>query len=421
MKKCYLLIVLLFAGIVGFSQTLDDINKMMLLQQNKKAKESIDKFLSDAKNAAKPIAWFYKGRIYNSSSKDSGINSSDALKLKGEAFEALKKYQQMDAKEEVFVAENHVSYFDLYNGYFDIGAKEFNAKNFTASLEGFKNALLVQDYVKSKDYAYNGFKFPALDTSLVINTAIAATQAAKEDEAVGYYKKITDANLTAEQYLNIYEYMVGYYLKKNDEPNLNAMLEKGRKLYPQDEFWNEVEIDKVAKSGNKDALIAKYEDMMKREPTKYSHAYNLSVEMYNMLYAGDNRPANAEALKNKLTEVLKTAITLDLKADAKMLMTRHLYNDAFDYQDSANKIKGAKPADIKRRNDIKAIFLKKVGECIPFAESVTTYYAGLPTLKSIQKANYKIALDLLSQMHAAKGNLPKAAEYDKKKLEVDKL
>jgi len=71
--------------------------------------------------------------------------------------------------------------------------------------------------------------------------------------------------------------------------------------------------------------MAKYEEFMKRYPAKYAYPYNLSVELYNQLYTGDERPANADALKDKLTQTLKVAINLDKGVDAKMLMTRHLY------------------------------------------------------------------------------------------------
>jgi len=77
--------------------------------------------------------------------------------------------------------------------------------------------------------------------------------------------------------------------------------------------------------------------MIKRYPSKYSYPYNLSVELYNQLYTGDNRPSNAIALQDKLTETLKLAIQLDKGVDSRMLMTRHLYNYAYDFQDSSKK------------------------------------------------------------------------------------
>jgi hypothetical protein len=421
MKKYSFFMMLLFASVVSFGQSLDDINKMMLLGQNKKAKEGVDKFLSDAKNATKAEGWFYKGRIYNNISKDSGISSADALKLKNDAFEAFKKYQQLDAKDLSFIAENHGSYFDLYNGYFDIGAREFNNKNFPVSLEGFKNALLVEDYVRAKGYEYNGFKFPVLDTSLITNAAIAATQAKDEATAASFYRKLTDANVSGEAYLNIYQYLADYYLRVKDDANAKAILEKGMTLYPENEYWTEIELDKVSKTGNKEDLFAKYEDLMKRYPAKYSHPFNYSAELFNYLYIGDKKPANPGALKSKLTEVLKTAINLDKGIDAKMLMTRHLYNAAYDYQDSSKSIKGVKPADIKKKNDYKALFLKNVDEAIPYGVGVADYFAALPTLKPVQKANYKNMLDIVSQLYATKGDLKKSAEYDKKKAAIDKM
>lgn len=420
MKKYCFFMMLLVAGFASFGQSLEDINKLRLLGQNKKAKDALDKFLADPKNAAKAEAWYYKGTIVNALSKDSGLSSADAIKMKLEAFEALQKYQQLDPKEPSLVIDKHSTFFDLYNGYFDIGAKEFNKKNFSASFDGFKNALAIEEYVRSKGYDYNGFKFPALDTSLVLNAAISANQAKDEASAVQYYKKLTDANLAAEQYLSVYQFLAEYYMKKNDEANLAAILEKGRTLYPQDDYWTEVEVDRVAKSGDKAALVAKYEEMMKRYPEKYAYAYNLGVEIYNQLYTADSRPTNAIALQEKLTETLKKAIALDKGVDSRMLMTRHLYNYAYDWQDSSKKIKGVKPEDVKKRNDLKAKFISKIDECIPYAEGAVAYFGALPTLRPIQKANYKDVLDMLSQFYAAKGDLKKSGDYDKKKAELDK-
>jgi hypothetical protein len=418
MKKYYFFVMMLFAGATAFSQSLDDINKLMILGQNKKAKESVDKFLSDTKNATKADGWYYKGRVYHALSKDSGVANTEAMKLKTEAFEALKKYQQLDAKQLNLVNEQYASYFDMYNGFFDIGAKEFNNKNFGASFEGFKNALMVEEYVNSKGYEYKGFKFPGLDTSLILNTAIAAGQAKDTAASIAYYKKLMDAGVTGEQYLSVYQYVAEYYLKKKDEAGLKAAIDRGRSLYPNSKYWTELEIDAVAKTGNKAALMAKYEEVMKRYPDEYIWPYDLGVEIYNELYVGDKRPSGVEALKSKLSEVLTMAIKNDKGTDARMLMTRHLYNDAYDYQDSSKKIKGAKPEDIKKRNAVKAIFLKKIDECIPYGEGVVSFYAAQASLKPVQQSNYKIVLDILSQLYTTKGDLKKAAECDKKKTTI---
>ena len=423
MKKYCFMAILLLAGIAVSAQGIDEISKYHLLGQNKKAKEVLDKFISEPKNAGKADAWYYKGRIYNAVSKDSGTSVTDAMKLKMDAFEAFKKYQQLDPKELNLKNDQYVWYFDLYNGFFDIGAKEYNRKNYSGAFDGFKNALVVEEYTRSKNYEYNGYRFPVMDTSLIQNTAMAAYQAKDTAAGVTYYRKITDANVGGEAYMGIYQVLAEYYLKNKDEANMNAMLDKGRSLYPKEKYWTEVEVDAVSRTGKKEALYAKYEELMKRYPDEYTWPYTLSVELFNELYAGDAKPANALAMKAKLTEILKNAIAIqgEKGADARMLMTRHTFNDAYDYQDSSKKFKGMKPEDVKKRNDAKAFFIKKIDECIPYAESVATFYSAQTTLKPVHKANLKIALDILSQLYTAKGDAKKAAEYDKKKADAEKL
>jgi hypothetical protein len=423
MKKYFLMATVLLAGVAAIGQSLEDINKYMLLNQNKKAKELVDKFLAESKNVNKADGWFYKGRIYNAASKDSGIAVSEAMNLKIQSFEAFKKCQTLDAKDVSLKNESYVSYFDLYQTFFQLGADEYNAKNYKSSFEGFKNALNIHEYVSSRGYEYKGFKFSAFDTTTTEYTASAAYLAKDTVTAMEYYKKIANANIGGEKYLNIYQSLAEYYLKIKDESNLKAILEKGRTIYPQDDYWTEVEIEAVAKAGNKQALHAKYEELMKRNPGEYKWSYNLGVDLFNGLYTADEKPTNPIAAKAKLTEVLKTSIAAqgDKGIEAKMLMTRHAYNDAYDYQDSAKKLKGMTPDIVKKRNEAKAMFLKKVDECLPYAESVSSFYGAQATLKPTQKSNYKIVLDLLSQLYSAKNDLKKAAEYDKKKATVDNL
>ena len=79
MKKYCFVMFMTFAGMVSFGQSLAEINEMLGKAQYKKAKEGIDKFLSDTKNAAKSDGWYYKGRVYNVYSKDSSLSVSESL------------------------------------------------------------------------------------------------------------------------------------------------------------------------------------------------------------------------------------------------------------------------------------------------------------------------------------------------------
>ena len=118
MQKILLgLLSFLFAGI-AYSQTVDDIKDLIQKQQWDKAKTTVDAFLLKDKNATKWEGWWYKGYIYNELSK------SDQFKNlvpdgRMEAFNAFKKYYELDPKAILATLEQHVRLFDIYSGYFD--------------------------------------------------------------------------------------------------------------------------------------------------------------------------------------------------------------------------------------------------------------------------------------------------------------
>jgi len=260
-----------------------------------------------------------------------------------------------------------------------------------------------------------------LDTVLVLNTAIAATQAKKIEEGVSFYRKLTDANVAGKEYENVYEYLVDYYAKKDDKASLQPLLEKAKRLYPSNPFWTGVEIRALSDKGDTAAVYTKYDELLAKDPNNYELAYNYSVELYNSLIKKDPKSSDAIKQAEKLTNVLKMAIAADKGIDATVLMANHQFNLAADILNEANLIKGTKPDDVKRKADLKAKANAKMDEAIGYAETATKYFEAQPSLKSIQKANYKIMLDHLSEMYGAKNNQKKVAELEAKNKAADKL
>ncbi|MEP6710803.1 MAG: hypothetical protein ABJA37_00225 [Ferruginibacter sp.] len=419
MKKIFILSALFIYSFTTFSQSLDDIGTLVDKKKYAEAKTGIDKFFLDAKNADNANAWYYKGRIYNFVSYDSTLSKNEKFTLKSNAFEAFKKYQQLDTKDIRMKFENYASYLDLYGGTYDLGAQQFNDKAYANALETFKKANEIKDYILNKQYTYNQVTLNTLDTALVLNIAIAALQAKNEDQSVFYFKKLADANVTGKDYAEVYEYLADYYSKKTDAANLQQILDKGKKFYPQDGYWNELELKAVNSKTDKTALFAKYEEMLSKSPNDFTLAYNYSIELYNSIYGQDvPRPADVPAAKDKLTSVLKTAITNDTGIDATTLMVNHLFNSAADYSAAATLIKSVKPEDVKKKAALKALSIKKMDECIPYAETAVKYYGAQQNLKAIQKASYQNILGYLSDMYNAKGDAKKAAEYDKTKATI---
>ncbi len=393
------------------AQTIQDVQTSIFKNDLPKAKEAIDKIVVAPKTATKPESWYWKGYVYNALAKNDTTKKLCA-DCRMEAFEAFKKYQEMDPASKELVSEQYASFFDMYNGYFDIGAKAYNAKDYDAALSGFKNALMVEDYIKSKNMSYNNFKFPDLDTSLLQNTGLSARLAKKDDEAVIYYNKLAAAEIGGPAMSEMYLYLADYYIRKKDNETLAKIAATGKRLYPADEYWTEVELETISKD-DKVALFAKYEELIAKNPDKYSLVYNYGVELFNYLYVGDAKPADFEARKPKLDETLKKAIQIKNTPDANILMARHIYNDVYDMQDASRKIKGTKPEDAKKRVDIRNAAVKKADECITYASEAAKLYAAMPKLKPIERANYKNAFSIMESMYGFKGDNAKAAEYKK--------
>lgn len=425
MKRLCFIAVILSGYFSGFSQSLEEINDLMGKGDFRKAKEGIDKFMSSAKNAAASDGWYFKGRVYNSFSKDSSLSMEDALKYKIEAFNDFKKVQGMDKLDIRLKVENYLSYFDLYNGFFDMGAKAFNAHKFEGAFNGFTNALVVEDYVRDKGYEVNGFKFPVLDTSLVLNTAIAARQAKNTEGAVKYYKMLSDANLNKENNMDIYLYLADYYYNKKDDAGFDGIASKGKNFYPAEPFWDRsyyesVEIENSVKGLSKADLIKKYDEMLAKYPNNFMAAFNYSVELYKYVYAEDTKPNEVPAAKTKFEEVLKKAITLKSTPEDNFLMANYLYNNSFDASDESKKVKGTAPADIKKRNDLLAASRKSMEDCIPYASSAADFYGKMHKLKAVEKANYKQCYDMLAEIYRVKGDTKKSADYKARKDTIDK-
>ncbi len=418
MKKFSILMLLFFSAMNGFSQSLDDINEIMGKKDYVNARTAIDKYLSDPKNSEKGDGWYFKGRIYNSLSYEKSIQQNELYDLKNTAFEAFKKYQQLDSKEVRMIFENHASYLDLYYGFYDLGANLFNSKDYSGAFNAFKKAIEVENYILGKKYVFSQATLNPLDTALVMNAAISATQAKKIDEGIPYYRKLTDANVTGEGYRDIYEYLVDYYNEKGDESAMKEILTKGKNFYPKDEFWNEIELKNIGKTGDEAALFAKYEEMIAKDPSNFTMAYNYAVVLYKKIYDKDAKHANDLSMKDKLTATLKSAITKDPEIDATVLLAGHLYSMAANYFNDASMIKGTKPDDVKKKNELKALANKKLDECIPYSENAIKYFENKTDLKIMQTANYKIILSNLSDIYSMKGDKKKSDEYEKKRAAI---
>ena len=416
MIKFFFLVAFSLTVSATYAQDIKEIRNYSLLGQNQKAKEAVDKFLAVPKNAEKAEAWYYKGFTYNQASKDSTKSMAENAALKTTAFEALKKYRELDPKSPLLTEQNNSALFDLYVGFYsDLGVKAYLAKDPATAFEYFKKGLEIHDYVASNNLVgNNGYKFSALDTTLTLYTAIAASEAKKTDDAMAFYKKIVDANISDPQYIDAYQQLAERYKNAKDKAAFADIIAKGKKLYPaNNEYWSAMEIEEATEGVGKPEVFGRYEELMAKNPSNYTLPYNYGVELYRYIYGDEAKNVNTTEYKNKLPEILKKAIAIKSTSEANFLLANFLYNNSIDISEEARKMKAVKPEELKKKKEVQAQADASMMQAVPYAEAVVSLYGGIAKPKSSEKINYKQSLVILKNIYEVKKDAAKVASYEK--------
>lgn len=416
MTKFFFLIAFSLVVNAAIAQDIKEIEKYALLGQTQKGKEAVDKFLAVPKNAEKAEGWYYKGYIYNQISKDSTKTSAENKELKSAAFEALKKYRQLDPKSELLESQKNSTLYDLYVGFYsDLGVKAYQAKDPAGAFENFSKGLEIHDYIASNNLVgNNGFKFSVLDTTLTLYTAIAANEAKKPDEAAKYYKKIVDANISDPLFIDAYQVLAERYKSTKDKAAFADIIGKGKKLFPANkEYWDAMEIEEATDGVKAPEVFSKYEELMVKSPANYTIPYNYSVELYRYIYSDSVKNVNTSEYKNKLPEVLKKAIAIKSTPEANFILANFLYNNSIDIQEDARKMKAVKPDEVKKKKELQIQADSALNQAIPYAEAVVALFPGIAKPKASEKINYKQSLMILKNIYEGKKDVAKVASYDK--------
>ncbi len=414
MKKVFTFFILATIAGTTMAQSVKDIDKFLVLGRWSEADAAVKAFMANPKTSAKPEGWYYKGTVDFNLSNDSALSISQNLAMKTSSFDAYKKYQMLDAKAPNLVEEKYRPYLLLYAGFYDLGAAQFNQKDFTNSYKAFSKALETEEYILSKGYTYEEIKFAAFDTALILNTAIAASQSKDTLNTIRLYSKFLDNSIGGDESMPVYEIVIDHYIKIKDADNANKYIQIAERVFPKNmDLWNEYEVKLIGKE-NKEALYAQYDKLLAKDPNNFNTAYNYSVELYNSLYAsGETRPADPIATKAKLTSLLQAAMTSDKGIDATMLMTNHLFNIAAEYSvDETNEKVPAKKLERKKKT------IEAANAVIPYAEKVMAYLNAIAQPTSRQNADKKNVLGYLMDVYSLKGDNKKADEYDKLRRDV---
>ena len=422
-KRIFLSGFLALVGMGLFAQNVDKANDLFKAGKFTEAKAQIDAALANPKNQKNATAWYYELKIYNA------IAANDQLRaqypgIRDSAFLALKTYVDLDEKDKKLLLlqmDGYKPINEIYQGYFQVGANDYNSGKYEDALQNFRGAIAASGYMTSKGWT----KLP-IDTTSTLYAGISAEKAGKKDTAAIYYGKLADAKISAingTNMIDIYKWLVDYYNTKKDEANTEKYLALAEQQYPDDLFWPSMRLDNVREKGPKDSLWAVYGRITAHFPKNHLFFFNYGLELYQ--YANDtssgHRPDNYDALIAKAQENLKKC--LELQPDypqAALVLGQISYNAGVDLQAQTKKITGKTPDDVKKRADLRIAAGKKFDEAIPYFEQVDKDLGSQGKLKMEQKSALKDAYDLLTNIYEDKRLKDKIDYWTNKYNNVDK-
>jgi tetratricopeptide (TPR) repeat protein len=421
MRRLFLTGFLALAGMGLFAQSVDKAKDLLKANKIADAKTQIDGALAVEKNQKSPDAWYYKLKIYNAIA--AGPLAAQYPDARQQAFDALKKYVEVDDKKLLLLQiDGYKPVNEIYQGFFQIGANDYNAAKYDSALTNFNGAIETSSFMNSK-----GWTTLKLDTTSTLYAGISAEKAGKKDTAAIYYGRLADAKIDKinnSNMIDIYKWLVDYYNNtKKDEAMTQKYLGIAEKIFPDDLFWPSTRLEILRAKGNKDSLFVEYDTIVAHFPKNYLFFFNFGLELYQ--YASDTssgqRPANADTLIAKAQVMLKSCLALQPDyPQAALVMGQISYNQGVDLQAQTKKIPGKGPDDIKKRADLRIAAGKKFDEAIPYFEKVDQDLGSKGKLKMEEKSALKDAYDLLITIYETKNVKEKADAYTTKYNNVDK-
>lgn len=422
MKRMLLSLVMAVVCTGLFAQSVDKVKELLKANKLAEAKDEIDKTLLLDKNQKNAEAWYYKVKVYNAIAANDQLKTQypDALL---QSLAALKNYVQYDDKKfALLILDSYKPINEIYQGLFQTGANDYNVQKYAEALVNFKGAISAIGFMYKE-----GWIKQSMDSTATLYAGISAEKADKREEAVIYYRTIADSGITkigGNDMAEIYKWLADYYTRKGDKENAAKYTALGKQKYPSDIFYDELTLDALRKSGNKDSLFAEYEVINKEHPDSAIYYFNYGLELYQ--YAADTstgkRVANSDDLIKKAQDRLQTSYKLNPNYPQTSLVLGQIsYNEGVEFQ-ILGKPKGNTNADeLKKRQDYRAMSVKKFDEAIPYLEKVDQLLGSQGKLKKADKVALRDSYDMLITIYESKKDKPKIDAWTDKYNNVDKV
>jgi tetratricopeptide (TPR) repeat protein len=219
------------------------------------AKQEIDEAVQDPKTGMEAKTWFYRGNIYYdiAVSPDENFKKLDPDPF-GVAYQSYLKAKELDTKGE-YLGDILKYTIAIGEGYYNLGVLDYNEQNFKNSALNFEKAFNVGKSVNN------------IDTSALVNAAIAATQGNEMELAKQYYQQLISMQV---QRPDVYASLSEVYKAEGDTTMALQILAKGRELFPGDFNLLIAETNIYLATNEKEKAMANLETALKMDNTNPS-------------------------------------------------------------------------------------------------------------------------------------------------------
>ncbi len=425
MKKTIFSLLFTFFVSAMFGQDMKKVQKYLADKQLDKAKTEIDGMV--AKDPSSGEANYMKAKIYGEIATSDQFKNLATPTMLDEAFTSVKKAldDTTNGKLALLAAQDKYSaLINLYSDYYGEGAKAFNDAASSGNKAGYEQAM--NEFIKANEVgkyiaAKNIAKLGEVDTTLVLNIGKAALNAKKDDEAMKYFKMLADANIKGTSEGNTagfqipYQWLTLHYKDAKDEANMKKYADLGTKLFPDEDYFTLVEMDYYREKKDNPALFAKYDQLTAAHPDSLAYHFNYANDIFGYLYNSDE----GTEIKDKagLIKTLGNQVEAAYKINPNdvnnnWLYAQYYYNLGIEIRDSANKVKGPKPEDVKRKADLNAEAKANFNKAVPYGEKALATLEA--TYLKADKSRYKSITDLMQKIYQS------TSETDKVKVYQDK-
>lgn len=320
--------------------SLDNYRKTKDIADLTKAKDAIDRCMTNEDMKADPVTWKYRGNIYLELYKydlkieiDKLTDIADAGKKQATAlskvqmsnlFEATNAFiecQKKDAKK--YHVDNEMQTFGWKNGLFDcnyalqnIGVQHFNQKDYAGGVPAFEKAIELQPAIATK-----------ADTSLYVNAGNCALNAKDYPKAARFYEKLVEIKYGKG---GTYNTLAGIYREMKDDAKAKETVEKGLALYPQDADLLVGVVNDLIKQNKMTEAVDKLNTIVAARPN--DAGLRLVVgQVYALL-------ANPQDAEGKLLDKPTNFDDLNLKAEEQLKKANELKPNDFDINYELGKL-----------------------------------------------------------------------------------